>query len=61
MKSKPRNLVHRAMLLSKRGGAHGKTAKQQRSTERVALKRMLAGKSGGRGDGGFVECVAQAH
>lgn len=38
---KARNLVHLAMLRQARNAVHGKTHKQQRSTQRSALRRSL--------------------
>lgn len=52
--SKPRNLVHRAMLQAKKGGAHGKTHKRQRANERAAFRKSL------KREGGFVQRVATA-
>lgn len=39
--SKPRNLVHLAMLRNSRNAVHGKSTKRQRSEQRVALRRSL--------------------
>lgn len=38
---KARNLVHLAMLRQARNTVHGKTHKQQRSTQRSVLRRSL--------------------
>lgn len=53
--SKPRNLVHRAMLLSRKGGAHVKTHKQERGNARAAFRKAL------KKEGGFVQYVPAAH
>ena len=50
-----RNLVHLALLRTTRNVAHGKSLKQRRSNERIALCRKL------RDEGVFVQCVAVAH
>ncbi|MFT3735862.1 MAG: hypothetical protein QM776_12690 [Rhodocyclaceae bacterium] len=39
--NRPRNLVHLALLRTTRNAVHGKTAKQQRSGQRVAMHRRL--------------------
>jgi hypothetical protein len=52
---KPRNLVHLALLRTKRNAEHGKTLKQQRANGRIALQRKL------RDEGVSVQCALTAH
>lgn len=46
---KPRNLVLRAMVQTRHGGAHGKTHKQARGNDKAAFLRSL------KKEGGFVQ------
>jgi len=51
---KQRNLVHLALLRTKRNVAHGKSLKQQRANGRIALRRKL------KDEGVSVQCAAAA-
>jgi hypothetical protein len=51
---KQRNLVHLALLRTKRNVAHGKSLKQQRANGRIALRRKLGD------EGVFVQSAAIA-